>query len=145
MKFHIREAREQAGYSQKELAQMIGVAQNTFHGYESGKHDPKSDILAKIAECCNVSVDFLLGRKQIAEKASPCSEEAQKLAKDYDELDDHGKRVVRLVADEEKARCQSEAGVEALAQQAAQITRDQGLSERGLDTPASFVKESDAV
>lgn len=31
-----------------------------------------------------------------------------KLAKDYDKLDGHGQRVVRLVADEEKARLESE-------------------------------------
>lgn len=30
-----------------------------------------------------------------------------RLAQDYDDLDDHGRRVVRLVADEEKARCTS--------------------------------------
>lgn len=66
MKFRIKEAREAAGYSQKELAQIIGVAQNTFHGYESGKHDPKSEHLSKIAGACGVSVDFLLGREEIA-------------------------------------------------------------------------------
>lgn len=70
MKFHIREAREKAGYSQKELAQIIGVAQNTFHGYESGKHDPKSELLYKIADACNVTVDFLLGRDYPAESAT---------------------------------------------------------------------------
>jgi len=61
MEFRIKEARENAGYSQKELAEIIGVAPNTFHGYESGKHDPKSDLLIKIANACNVSTDFLLG------------------------------------------------------------------------------------
>lgn len=61
MKFQIKEAREYAGFSQKELAEKIGVAPNTFHGYESGKHDPKSEILIDIAQACNVSVDFLLG------------------------------------------------------------------------------------
>ena len=61
MKFQIKEAREKAGYSQKELAKIIGVAPNTFHGYESGKHNPKSVLLIEIAKTCNVSVDFLLG------------------------------------------------------------------------------------
>lgn len=61
MKFQIKEAREAAGYSQKELAKIIGVAPNTFHGYESGKHDPKSDHLIKIAKACHVSVDYLMG------------------------------------------------------------------------------------
>ena len=61
MIFRIKDAREKAGYSQKELAKIIGVAPNTFHGYESGKHDPKSDLLIKIAQACNVTTDFLLG------------------------------------------------------------------------------------
>lgn len=61
MRFYIKEAREAAGYSQKELADILGVAHNTLHGYESGKHDPKSVLLAEIARICNVSVDYLLG------------------------------------------------------------------------------------
>lgn len=32
MNFYIKEAREKAGFSQKELAEVIGVAPNTFHG-----------------------------------------------------------------------------------------------------------------
>jgi len=79
MEFRIKEARENAGYSQKELAEIIGVAPNTFHGYESGKHDPKSDLLVKIANACNVSTDFLLGAtKELQEKTkkSPSVAEA---------------------------------------------------------------------
>ena len=49
MEFQIRKAREKAGFSQKELAEIVGVKPTTFNGYESGKHDPKSDLLVKIA------------------------------------------------------------------------------------------------
>ena len=111
MEFRIKEAREKAGYSQKELAQIIGVAQNTFHGYESGKHDPKSDLLIKIAQACNTTTDFLLGYEHyraihsLETKIAPSySDEALRLAVDYDWLDGHGKQMLRLVADEEKAR-----------------------------------------
>jgi len=61
MDMKIREAREMAGLAQNELAAKIGVAPNTLHGYESGKHDPRSDMLIKIAKACGVTVDFLLG------------------------------------------------------------------------------------
>ena len=102
MTLYIKEAREKAGFSQKELADMIGVAPNTFHGYESGKHDPKSDLLSKIAQACGVSVDYLLG---VEKQNSPVlSDEAQRLARDYDELDDYGQRAVRAVADVELDR-----------------------------------------
>ena len=119
MKFRIREARERAGYSQKELAEIIGVAQNTFHGYESGKHDPKSELLSKIATACNVTVDFLLGRdtehpsviqvdfghgEMDAKKAPPLSGEAMRLAKDYDSLDRWGRQALRELAETELKR-----------------------------------------
>ena len=60
MEFQIRKAREKAGFSQKELAEIVGVKPTTFNGYESGKHDPKSDLLVKIANACGVTVDYLL-------------------------------------------------------------------------------------
>ncbi len=91
MEFQIKEARERAGYSQKELAQIIGVAQNTFHGYESGKHDPKSDLLIKIANACDVSVDFLLGVEPINTKKSPGTAEAaprEEVSRIFDKLND---------------------------------------------------------
>ena len=76
MKFQIKEAREYAGLSQKDLAERIGVAPNTFHGYESGKHDPKSELLVDIARVCGVSVDFLLGITK--EKApAPSNDDAE--------------------------------------------------------------------
>lgn len=61
MEMKIKEARERAGYTQTELAARIGVAPNTFCGYENGLHDPKSKLLCKIASECNTSIDFLLG------------------------------------------------------------------------------------
>ena len=87
MDFQIKEARERAGYSQKELAQIIGVAQNTFHGFESGKHDPKSDLLIKIASACGVSVDFLLGVEPANAKKSPSTAEAAPGEKDLELFD----------------------------------------------------------
>lgn len=106
MNFFIKEAREKAGFSQKELAEIVGVAPNTFHGYESGKHDPKSDLLVKIAQACNVSVDYLLGisgqsYNDTKKSPSDISEEAQKIAKSYEKLTDHGKGAVRLIMEYE--------------------------------------------
>lgn len=90
MEFRIKEARELAGYSQKELAQIIGVAPNTFHGYESGKHDPKSELLVKIAQACNVTVDFILGRESKTEKSPDTTEDApgEDLTKIFNYLQD---------------------------------------------------------
>ena len=78
MRLRIKEAREKAGYAQKDLADLVGVKPTTFNGYECGKHDPKSDLLVKIANVCGVTVDYLLG---VNIKTAPSiSDEALRLA-----------------------------------------------------------------
>ncbi|MBD5154322.1 MAG: helix-turn-helix transcriptional regulator [Oscillibacter sp.] len=107
MKFKIRDAREAAGFSQKELAKVIGVAPSTFNGYESGNHDPKSDLLLKIAEACNVTVDFLLGREETTpadQKNAPSADKSvpgeKQLINLYRELNEEGQEKLVDYADD---------------------------------------------
>ena len=103
MEFRIKEARQLAGIAQKDLAKKLGIAAATLSGYESGAHDPKSELLSVIADTCGVSVDFLLGRDTSKNEKSPgLSTEAMKVAKDYDGLAKPGQRLVRVVIDELK-------------------------------------------
>ena len=76
MEFKIKEARILANISQRELAERIGVSPATLSGYESGKHDPRSDLLMEIAEICDCSVDFLLGR-EVPKTKTPAPEESE--------------------------------------------------------------------
>jgi transcriptional regulator with XRE-family HTH domain len=46
----LREARERAGLTQKELAERSGVAQSTISAYESGKREPGVDALSKLLD-----------------------------------------------------------------------------------------------
>lgn len=74
MNFRIREARQAANLTQKELAEMLGIKDATLSGYEIGAHDPKSNTLIEIARICGTTVDFLLGidrasYEEAAEKA----------------------------------------------------------------------------
>lgn len=117
MEFRIKEARENAGYSQKELAKIIGVAQNTLHGYESGKHDPKSDLLIEIAKACRVTTDFLLGHEskndfEGTKNPKNLSKEAQARIENHIEkyrlLDQYGQEAVDSVLDVEWRRCKEE-------------------------------------
>lgn len=55
----IREARKRAGLSQVDLAEKVGVTQPAVANWESGVHDPRRLMLAKIAEALNVSLDWL--------------------------------------------------------------------------------------
>ena len=61
MKFrHIRELREDNDIPQKQIAEYLGVAQNTYSQYETGIIEWTAPILIKLSEFYNVSVDYLL-------------------------------------------------------------------------------------
>ncbi len=66
----IRKYREQAGLSQKELAQRIGVSNSRVSNWEQGVNRPDADILAALCTALNVSPSLLLGVRLAAEELS---------------------------------------------------------------------------
>lgn len=58
---NLKEARERAKLTQKEVADAIGVAYSTYSLYESGKREPNVITIKKIADTLNVSANVLLG------------------------------------------------------------------------------------
>ena len=64
----LKELREQRGISQTELANFLGVVRSTICQYEKGNRMPDSNILGKLADYFNVSVDYLLGREADSER-----------------------------------------------------------------------------
>ena len=52
--------RELKGKSQQEVCSILNIEQSTLANYENDKRVPKIDILIKLAEYYNVSVDCLL-------------------------------------------------------------------------------------
>ena len=63
MKFeNIRNLRIDNGYTQKEIAQQLGISQNTYSQYEVGVLNYPVDALMILADFYGVSVDYLLGR-----------------------------------------------------------------------------------
>jgi methanogenic corrinoid protein MtbC1 len=58
----LRELRVASGLRQKDLADILGVAQTTIANYEQGARFPDEKTLRRIADHFNVSLDFLMGR-----------------------------------------------------------------------------------
>ena len=58
---NLREAREKKKMSQKDVADIIGVAKSTYSLYESGNREPNVQTIKKISDALNVSADELLG------------------------------------------------------------------------------------
>lgn len=61
MPYRFRECREKAGLTTSELARKIGVSQAAVSQWDTGKNFPSSEILCKLADLYNVSVDYLVG------------------------------------------------------------------------------------
>ena len=107
MKLEIRRARLRMDLSQKDLAEKLGVSAPTLNGYESGKHEPKPEIIVKIAEICGVTADFLLGIESNATLRED-EEEGIQIGNRFTRLDSHGQDMVRMVVEEEMRRMESE-------------------------------------
>lgn len=60
---NLRTIRESKNFSQKEIAEKIGVAKSTYSLYESGNREPNVETIKKIADVLDVSADELFGRK----------------------------------------------------------------------------------
>lgn len=59
---HIRDLREDRDLKQRELAEILGVSQNTYSQYETGVIALTDQILIKLADFYGVSVDYLMDR-----------------------------------------------------------------------------------
>ncbi len=59
------ELRKLNRFTQREVAQRLGISQPSYIRYENGSAEPTLENLVKIADLYDVSVDFLLGRKEI--------------------------------------------------------------------------------
>jgi transcriptional regulator with XRE-family HTH domain len=58
----IRDLREDKDMTQAQMAEILHCSQRVYSNYECGDIDIPTDILIKIANFHNVSIDYLLGR-----------------------------------------------------------------------------------
>lgn len=54
---------KQSDYTQKELAQMIGVTESAMSRYIKNEREPKTEIIANIATALNTTSDYLISGK----------------------------------------------------------------------------------
>lgn len=54
--------RKEQRLTQKEVAENLGIAQQTYAGYESGKHEPSIEIAIRISDFYGLSLDYITGR-----------------------------------------------------------------------------------
>lgn len=97
----LKELRVDGDLKQSELAKIIGVSSSTIGMYEQGRRFADQETLSKIAECFNVSTDYLLGRSDIKNmsnqmnyKEDGYSEKVKEAAELFSELSDIQKEMI---------------------------------------------------
>ncbi len=58
----IRDLREDADLTQTQMAKILDMSQTGYSKYETGENDLPTNILIKLADFHNTSIDYLLGR-----------------------------------------------------------------------------------
>ncbi len=94
----IKRLRQQRGWSQMQLSKKLNTHQKQISGYEREIHTPSIDLLIKMAELFNVSMDYFAfddhgdkSRIQIADR------ELMQTVKEIDELPEEDRTIIKAV------------------------------------------------
>lgn len=101
----LKNLRVDTGKTQKEIEEILGVDRTTYVKYENGNSEPNFEMLRKLSDLFDASIDYLLEQKELPADDSggqelPAGE--QLILKLYTSLD-------------EKSKAKSEGFLEALA------------------------------
>lgn len=83
----IKSLRKAKKITQKQLGDVLGVAESTISMYESGNRQPDVDTMRKIADYFNVTIDYLIGGENIS--SSDKDELDKKIIKIFDSLSEN--------------------------------------------------------
>ncbi len=61
----LRELREDSDLTQKCLAELLHIKQNTYSQYENGQRQPPLEVLIALARFYKVTLDYLVGISNI--------------------------------------------------------------------------------
>lgn len=84
----IKDLRRSKKLSQTDFAKIVGVSQTTVTAWETGKAEPSSSAITRIADYFDVSTDYLLGRPE--KKLSSEEQETKDLKKFLENNLDNG-------------------------------------------------------
>ena len=96
----LKSARERRGLTQFQVAETLGKRQQTIGNWETGYAQPDANTLFALCDLYNISIDDAFGGGRHVVVSSSEKEHLEK----YRTLDDHGKRVVDFLLNEEAAR-----------------------------------------
>jgi transcriptional regulator with XRE-family HTH domain len=78
--------RRERGYTQTELAELVGAIQVIVSNYERGKLRPHPDMIVRLAKALRVSADELLGVQPASQNGAPVSRRVLRRLQAIDQL-----------------------------------------------------------
>ena len=72
--------------TQKEIADQLGIAQQTYQGYETGNTKATLHLLEQLSSIYNVSMDFLAGKTEERNIVHECKKSNANLTQDEETL-----------------------------------------------------------
>jgi transcriptional regulator with XRE-family HTH domain len=97
---NIKQTRKEYGWTQAELAEKAGLASVQVGRYENGKSMPTIEILMKIDDALNISIDFLVNGAT-GEQANQHIQDKELLSlfSSVEELEKEDKNVIKVLID----------------------------------------------
>lgn len=98
MIINLKKLRTEFKISQQQLADAIGVSQQSVNKYENQDVEPDISVLIKIADYFSVSVDYLIGRTSSPDFAvSSLSKDEKLIISKYKTLTKKEKEIIKLI------------------------------------------------
>lgn len=95
----LRKLRKNAGLTQQELAQELGVSRRSVDYYERESHQPPAHLLAILAQVLNVTVDELLGIKPLKNETPKLGARLERRLRQIEKLNPKAKKQILQILD----------------------------------------------
>lgn len=104
----LKEARNNVGLTQEQLAKKLGLAKSTITGYEKGTSEPNMITVKHLMDILKVDANYLWQDEMTGSTSLIVSSDEWNHIKKLRALDAYGKKVVNSVLDIEYERCNYE-------------------------------------
>lgn len=94
----IKQLRQQRGWSQAQLSKKLNVHQKQISGYERGIHSPSIELLVRMAELFNVSLDYIAFDNREEKNIIPIADrELMQAVQQIDQLSTEDRETIKAV------------------------------------------------
>lgn len=100
----LKQRREELGLKQSELGQMLGITGSAIGNYENDVSSPKAEILYQVFDVLKCDANYLFQDEMNVSETNDFTVSEKFIIKKYRALDEHGKKIVDIVIEEETSR-----------------------------------------